>query len=72
MRLVSPDRGCIEADVGAKRYKGRIIEVADATHSAALREVGYFAASVGGVDKAPGHVCPKGHHNYFEHCGRCA
>jgi hypothetical protein len=72
MKLVSPDRGCVEADVGTKRYKGRIIEVSDATHAAALKEIGYFPASVGGVARSREHVCPNGHRNYFVTCGRCA
>jgi len=71
-RLVSPDRGCIEADVAGRRYRGRILEVENPAHVAALREVGYFDASTGGVPTGKTFVCPVGHHNFLPTCGRCA
>ena len=73
MRLVSPDRGCIEADVGNARYRGRIMEVSNPAHAAALKAVGYFEASLGGVDRSKGHQCANcGRYNYLPTCGRCA
>ncbi len=75
-RMVSPDGGCIEVDVptrvGAKRYRGRIIEVDNPVHASMLREAGYFDAAVGGVSKAAGHTCQAcGFSAFFTTCGRC-
>jgi hypothetical protein len=71
-KLVAPDRGCIEADVGNTRYHGRILNVEDKSHETALREVGYFPASEGGVPRASGFVCTEcGRKVWFATCGRC-
>lgn len=71
-RLVSPDRGCVQADVGPTRYNGRIVDTDNAFHARALREVGYFDASLGGVTKAKGRRCDDcGFNGFFVVCGRC-
>lgn len=71
-RLVSPDRGCVEADVGNMRYRGRILDVQDPRHVSALKQVGYFVADEGGVPRAEGFVCTEcGRKVWFKTCGKC-
>ena len=72
-RLVSPDRGCVEADVRGRRYTGRIVDVDDPRAAADLKAAGYFEASMGGVSRTRGHECPTCHRfNYLPTCGRCS
>ena len=73
MRMVVPDRGCIETDIGQRRYRGRIFDVETQAEATALKQAGYFEASLGGVTKARGYQCPKcGRYNFIKTCGRCA
>ncbi len=70
-RMVSPDRGCVQVDVGRTRYSGRIVD-ASPGDAKLLREAGYFPASLGGVTKAVGFVCPDcGFRSHFRRCSRC-
>ena len=71
-RIIAPDRGCIETETAPGRvHRGRIFEVSDPAEAKALKQAGYIIGGVGGVVKAAGYVCPKGHHNFFRTCGRC-
>jgi len=69
-RMVSPDQGCIQVDVGRTRYSGRIV---DATPGDArlLKDAGYFPAALGGVTRAAAWVCGCGFRSYFRTCSRC-
>lgn len=69
--MVAPDRGAVETDVGATRYRGTMFD-ARPEHVGMLREAGYFPASLGGVSRAKGHTCPDcGFASYFTTCSRC-
>lgn len=70
-RWVAPDHGAIETQVDSTTYRGRIFEAAPG-HEAALKDAGYFPASIGGVARTRGHVCPAcGFHGFFRDCSRC-
>lgn len=70
--LVSPDRGCVQADVGRRRYNGNIVTVHDPRDARLLREVGYFVKDAGGIPRAEGFVCTEcGRKVWFKTCGKC-
>lgn len=71
--MVSPDRGCVGADVDGVRYSGRFIETDNPQHARALKDAGYFPASLGGVARARGgYDCPVcGFRSFFASCSRC-
>lgn len=70
-RWVAPDRGAIETQVDATRYRGSIFE-AHPAHERALRDAGYFPASLGGVATSGGHTCSAcGFRSWFRDCSRC-
>lgn len=72
-RIVVPDRGCVQTDVGGRRYHGNIFEVESSRDVKRLKEEGFFEASLGGVTKTSGYQCEKcGRFNYIRTCGRCA
>lgn len=76
-RLLSPDDGCVSADVpggrGKVRYNGRSIEVSDPSHVRALKAAGYTMADAGGApSKAAGFECTTcNFSSYFKLCSRC-
>lgn len=70
--LVSPDRGCVQADVGRRRYSGNIVTVHDPNDAKMLKAVGYFVKDEGGVPRADGYVCTAcGRRVWFTTCGKC-
>lgn len=70
-RMVAPDRGCVQVDVGRTRYSGRIVD-ATPGHAKLLKQAGYFPAALGGVTRAVGFVCTACRfRSHFKRCGRC-
>ena len=71
-RLVAPDKGCIEVDVGRRRYHGNRIDVTSRADAAALKAVGYIDPGPGGAARTAGYVCPAcGFRAFFIRCSRC-
>lgn len=76
-RLLSPDDACISVDVptygGKARYNGRSVDVSNASHVKALRQVGYTVADTSGAPVRRGgyHCGPCGFASYFRLCSRC-
>jgi len=73
MRLLSPATGCVEVDTDRRRYRGRILEVADSADIRDLRAAGYTVGDVAGrPSRAAGFCCPGcGFRGFFRLCSRC-
>lgn len=70
-RWVAPDGGAVQTEVDSTRYHGRIFD-AHPAHEKALRDAGYFPATIGGVSRAGGRTCPVcGFASWFTTCSRC-
>jgi hypothetical protein len=75
VRVGVHDSRCVEVDgEGGRRYRptgGGMYEMTPHDAAAMVREGG-FKPGIGPGAWAPGgHICPKGHRNYFKACGRC-
>jgi len=70
-RLLSPDSACVEVDApSGRRYRGRVLDVADGADARALRAAGYTPAGLG-TPRSAGFVCGCGFRGWFRTCGRC-
>jgi hypothetical protein len=77
-RLAMPDSAVRGVTIeGARtgretRYAGRIVDVANPQHERALRDLGCFPVTAGGVTRAAGRVCTVcGFGSFFTTCSRC-
>ena len=77
-RIVAPDRGVKQTEVGNKTYtvnKQGIYEVSNPSHIRAMKAEGFFEASLNPVsqgDNQRGYCCIEcGFNGWFRKCGRC-
>jgi hypothetical protein len=77
-RLVAPDKGVRETEIGGRLYKpdrGGIYNVENASHARAMKSEGYFEASLNPVDPKDsqrGFTCVQcGFGSWFRKCSRC-
>jgi hypothetical protein len=77
-KLVAPDKGVKETDIGHRRYKvdrGGLYSVESKSDIKAMKAEGYFEASLNPVthgDRNRGFTCVQcGFNGWFRKCGRC-
>lgn len=75
-KMVAPDKGVKETDIGNKRYRvdrNGVYNVENLSHVKAMKHEGYIEASLMGATKTQlGYTCSQcGFGSWFKKCSRC-